>query len=219
MKLPDRMPTSIAALPRNKAGYPVPWFVAKVNGDWDFRIVRQQGVQLAVSHHLCWTCGQPLDAGLDAFLIGPMCAVNHVSAEPPSHLACARWAAIACPFLARPEMVRREHGMPTGHIAPAGVMISRNPGAVAVWAVRRQDWDMFRVGAAHGASSGVLFNIGDAPRRIEWYARGRKATRDEASAALDSGLPLLVEAASVDGPEALHELTRLHQQAIDLLPA
>ena len=107
------MPGRIALLPRNKVGYPVPWFVATINGQPDFRVIRTDGIQIALKRGLCWVCGVPFLRQEDrAFTIGPMCAVNRVSAEPPSHRDCAVYSAMACPFLATPNMVRRDRHKP-----------------------------------------------------------------------------------------------------------
>jgi hypothetical protein len=43
------MPDSIAKLPRDERGYPVPWFVAWVNGKADFRCARAEAFSDAIS--------------------------------------------------------------------------------------------------------------------------------------------------------------------------
>lgn len=218
--LPDSMPIPISMLPLNKVGYPIPWFVHvnPATGEEDFRVIRRDGVALAYNGKLCWVCGQPR-SGMDAFVIGPMCAVNHTSAEPPSHPGCARWSAQACPFLSRPEMVRRERGLEDGYHV-AGNMIPRNPGVALVWYVRAQDWKPFRCGPGR---DDVLFDIGDA-RRVEWLAHGRPATREEVLASLDSGMPILREQLKGEGSkavieEATVELERMYDEALRLVPA
>src|SRR5690242_16765548 len=92
-------------------GYPVPWFVADVDGVPDFRIVDARKFKPALEQRLCWLCGKPLGAYL-AFPIGPMCAVNRVNSEPPSHRECAQWALQACPFLTQKEAGYRSAGLP-----------------------------------------------------------------------------------------------------------
>lgn len=79
------MPPRIARLPRNKVGYPIPWFVAHLDdGTRDFRIAGQEQHIRAMRERLCYVCGGPL-GGFGAFTIGPMCAVNRISSEPPAH--------------------------------------------------------------------------------------------------------------------------------------
>jgi len=204
------MPHRIARLPRNKVGYPVPWFIAWPDGQPDFRLIRPDGIRDAVRDERCWICGQHRGANA-AFVIGPMCAVNRVSAEPPSHRDCAIYAARACPFLTTPTM-RRRPDLPDGVTAPAGQFITRNPGVALVWVTRNHS--PFR--AADG--SGVLFAIG-APQETLWYAHGREATRDEVLASIDSGLPILREAAEAESPAAVEHLERCYREAQELIPA
>src|SRR5262245_39698608 len=87
--LPAR-PPRIKRLPLDARGYPVPWFVAYVDGVPDFRIVDTPKIGVAWNKQRCWICGGQLGRYL-AFAIGPMCAVNRVSSEPPSHLECAMY--------------------------------------------------------------------------------------------------------------------------------
>ena len=203
-------PRRITKLPRDKHGRPVPWFVAWIDGVPDFRVIGEAKIPDAVRFKRCWTCGEPLGANV-AYLIGPMCAVNRVSAEPPSHADCASYAARYCPFLATPRMRRRETGLPEDYADPAGVMISRNPGVALVWATRKVR--PFRVG------DGVLFNIGE-PEWVAWFAEGRAASRAEVLASIESGFPILEAACDKDpDPEASRaELARRYEAALVLVP-
>ena len=69
------MPDRIKRLPISETGYPVPWFVAWLDGKADFRVIGPDKLAQAVKRSLCWTCGQPLGQ-YNAFLIGPMCAIT-----------------------------------------------------------------------------------------------------------------------------------------------
>jgi hypothetical protein len=210
----DKMPGRIALLPRNKVGYPIPWFVAVIDGVADFRVIRPGGIQAALRYKLCWVCGGPFVRQQDrAFTIGPMCAVNRVTAEPPSHKDCAVYSATRCPFLTKPNMVRRERHKPVEAVNPAGIMITRNPGVALVWVTGYRSWTTRSDG-----EGGLLFDIGDAKEAL-WFARGRDATRDEVLAAIDSGLPILREMAQEDGPDALAELEAMHARALEYVPA
>lgn len=203
------IPPRMASLPRNKAGYVVPWFVAYFDGEPDFRVVRENGIGEALKYKKCWLCGQHLGANA-AFVIGPMCAVNRVSAEPPSHRDCATYAARACPFLSNPKMVRREKHLPDVRVHPAGQTILRNPGVALVWVSRT--WKPFRV------DNGLLFDVGD-PIALEWWAHSREATRAEVLASIDSGLPFLAEVAKEEGADAEAELAQQLERAMTLVPA
>jgi hypothetical protein len=199
----------MAALPRDRHGRVVPWFVAFIDGQPDHRIIRPGGVHAAVLLSTCWLCGQQMSA-YKAFVIGPMCAINRVSAEPPSHRDCAEYSARACPFLTRPNMRRRDSGMPESTVNPAGVMIARNPGVTPVWTTKRHDVEQYR--------DGFLFRIGD-PKHVEWLAEGRLATRWEIDQSIDSGLPILQAEAEAEGPRAVAALERMVARARTLLPA
>jgi hypothetical protein len=202
----------IARLPKDKTGRPVPWFVHWENGTPDFRVIGRGKIREAVTGNLCWVCGIPFARQEDrVFLVGPMCAVNRVSSEPPSHQDCAVFSAQHCPFLSVPRMVRRERDM-ENTIRPAGVMLTRNPGAVVAWVTRYRSWNRFT------APGGFLFNIGE-PVRTLWFAEGREATRAEVLASIGSGLPALRETAEAQGPDAVAELERAHQDALSLIPA
>lgn len=209
----EAMPRSMQSRPRNEQGYPVPWFTPHnpETGTWDFRYMGQGKIEESVKHSLCWTCGERLSLPC-AFVLGPMCAVNRTSAEPPSHVECAIYAAKACPFLARPKMER-----PSGHtgIVPqsddnsiAGIALMRNPGVALVWITKHPVYNL----------AIRLFDIGE-PERVKWYAHSRDATREEILESMDSGIPHLMKLAQEEGDEAVAALHRQFDEAKELLPA
>lgn len=219
----EDMPMCIRALPRDARGYPVPWFVPWRKGMPDFRYMEEGKKERALKYGICWICGQQLEPRY-AFVVGPMCAINRTSAEPPSHLICARYAAKACPFLARPKMQRPSGdskivvgddalemmgGRPDVTVSSSmpGIALMRNPGVALVWLTNNAEWRT-RVNLLH---------MGD-PIRTWWYAHGRKATRAEAEESIKTGLPALTELAEQDGPEALAELSRRVEELDALLP-
>ncbi|WP_224741803.1 hypothetical protein [Bradyrhizobium sp. 2S1] len=202
------MADRINRLPISETGFPVPWFVAWLDGKPDFRVIGPDKLVQAVKRSLCWTCGQPLGQ-YKAFPIGPMCAINRTIAEPPSHLECAEYAVRACPFLSNPRMRRNEKDMPAGHQEPAGMMIKRNPGAVCIWVTK--EFRVMRDG------NGAVFRLGD-PTSMTWWAEGRRATRAEVDHSIQTGLPLLRAEAEKEGPEALAMLDRYIARAQRLLP-
>jgi hypothetical protein len=61
---------------------------------------------------------------------------------------------------------------------------------VLVWTTR--DYTVFPDGLG---KNGVLISMGE-PVSVEWYSRGRSATRQEVEESIASGLPALVELAS-----------------------
>jgi hypothetical protein len=197
--LPDR----IKALPVDERGYPVPWFVVWIDGRPEFRAADADKKPLAIRNSLCWVCGQSLGRH-QTFVLGPMCTVNRVSAEPPCHLDCAEFSARACPFLSKPQMVRRENNLPE-NTSCDGEMIRRNPGVVALWTTR--DYRLVSDG-----KGGTLFQVSD-PSSVSWWACGRQATAEEVSASVESGLPLLRQMAQAEGEDAVRQLGRMLQAA------
>jgi len=196
--LPER-PKRMLRLRLDGRGYPIPWFVhVDIDGQPDFRVVRENGIALAHNRHQCWLCGDRLGSFL-TFVIGPMCGINRVSSEPPSHTDCAEYAVRACPFLTRPMAVRNQRDLPEDAGA-AGIMIERNPGVTLLWTCKT--YRPFRVGSDGGGNPGVLFKLGD-PAEVKFYARGRQATREEIDASVTSGLPHLEKMAQLDGPDGV----------------
>lgn len=198
---PEAMPARIAALPTLR-GYPVPWFVDKVNGEYDFRVMDGRKLVRAVKESLCWTCGGKLGK-FKTFILGPMCGINRTISEPPSHQECARYSARHCPFLSMPHMKRREKGMPE-EAQCAGVGLKRNPGAVCLWTIK--SYKPFSDGRG-----GVLFTFPD-PESVEWFAEGRRATRAEVERSIETGLPHLRGACD---QEATPELCADAHKALD----
>jgi hypothetical protein len=211
-------PRRIARLPKDERGYPVPAFVewirdgeaAKTGAPGarpDFRYANFEFRERAWRQGLCWICGDPLGRHR-VYAIGPMCVVNRTTMEPPSHRDCAEFAAKACPFLVRPRMRRLPEA--EGDAAP-GTLIKRNPGCVCLY----ETSEAKRFGDGRG---GWLIRLGE-PERVDWWAEGRTARREEILASLESGLPLLQAEAQKDGGEALEELEAMTGAAIKLLPA
>jgi hypothetical protein len=201
------MPDRIAKLPTDAKGRPVPWFVHwNEDGTPDFRILGSGKVVTAYRDKLCWICGQKLGVHV-SFVVGPMCAVNAISGEPPSHLDCAIYAAQACPFMTTPKMHRRERDLPEGVTFHAD-HIARNPGATLVWTTKS-----YKPVPTH---PGVVFSMG-APVSALWFAEGRSATREEILESINSGLPLLLEQAKKEGPEAVKSVHESYARALALV--
>ncbi|HEY1878473.1 MAG TPA: hypothetical protein VGG68_00925 [Caulobacteraceae bacterium] len=203
------MPDAIRSLPV-QGGFPVPWFVSWRHGVADFRVVDLRKFEQAQRQGLCWVCGRGLGR-IKASLIGPMCAINRITSEPPSHPVCARYAARACPFMSNPRMRRNEKDLPEERIEPPGVHLDHNPGASVIW------MSLFRSRPFEPEGGGTLFDLGT-PHEVEWWIRGREATRDEALEAIARGLPKLEAVARAEGQEAIDALVEATTTAMRLLP-
>lgn len=202
-------PNRMAGLPIDRRGYPVPRFVAwfrdkkEVNegyGDPDFRVIRSGWMMRCITFKVCWLCGGALGKNL-VFVVGPMCIVNRTSGEPPCHLDCAQYAAKACPFMTNPSRPRNDGNLPEeGEFNPNA--LGRNPGATALYITRSYKW----------MNGPKVIRMGE-PDRIEWWARGRTATRAEVEHSIDTGIPLLRKVAEEDGPRAVLELENMVDKA------
>lgn len=206
------LPDNMRELPVSRQGYPVPYFVAKIDGEWDFRVVYPEKRVEAVRKRLCWVCGQNVGRR-KAFVSGPMCTITKTTTEPPCHLTCARYAAVACPFLANPRMRRNAVDLPEGHHNPAGTAIMRNPGVTGV--LITNDYSTFKDG-----KGGWLIRMGE-PEWMEWYAQRRLATRAEVDESIESGMHLLraecdKETDPADAHRELDEYVRRNAQWLPL---
>lgn len=210
--LPER-PDRIKALPIDDRGYPVPFFVSWLDGKPDFRCADVSKWLRCYKERLCWVCGQRLGRHL-CFPIGPMCAVNRTTSEPPCHLECGLYSVAACPFLVRPTAKRRDANLPADSTEPAGVMLHRNPGVTLLWMTR--EYQVFRAGG--DGNDGYLIQLGE-PDDIRCYAQGRKATWAEIMASIDSGMPELRRVAEQESVAAEQALARFYVRAIDSLKA
>lgn len=206
------LPRGMKTRPIDGKGYPVPFFAGQTaDGNYDLRMADQEKFVACVKGNRCWVCGSPLGAHKH-FVIGPMCLVNRLSSEPPSHLDCAIFSATACPHLTRPNAKRREANKPAEAKEPAGKMVRDNPGGCVI--MESRNW---RVKKAPGG--GVLINIGDPVGEVLWYTLGRRASRAEAEALFNRSCGRLRDMTiELDGPEAVAELEPLIERARVYLP-
>jgi hypothetical protein len=163
------LPPHMASLPVFK-GYPVPYFVGLIDGVPDFRLVDPLKLKRCLEFEACWLCGKPLGAHRH-FVIGPMCVVNRITSEPPSHLDCAHFAVEACPHLINPGAKRRSANLPDELRHPAGTMVPDNPGVTVIWESKTYS-------VVNAPDGGELIDIGD-PEAIEWWKDGHRASRAE----------------------------------------
>lgn len=201
------LPARIARLPIDERGYPVPWFVAWIDGKPEFRTMDARKLQTAIEQERCWICGEILGAHM-AFVIGPMCIINRISAEPPSHRDCALFAVQACPFMVMPKMKRREGDLPDD-VFRDEAHLDRNPGVMVIWITRTYEW-------FERPKRGVLFAMGD-PEELHWYCEGRAAARTEVLNSFHGGMPALEAIAREEGPDAVQRISKRYAEAMRLV--
>lgn len=215
------VPQRMQWLPRDVRGYLVPRFVSWLKDGKlcehgtegatpEFRAIDTGFYAYALKNGRCWLCGGKLGAN-HVFTIGPMCSVNRITSEPGSHIDCAHYAVKVCPFMLEPRMRRNDKepvefsGLVTD---PAGLHHDRNPGVMLLWTAGPAQPFKTKGG-------GFLLKL-EEPRSVEWWTKGRLATREEAKAALDAGVEVLAKIAKADN--AMGELERMAKTAEALLP-
>jgi hypothetical protein len=214
------MPRRLKKLKISSQGYPIPWFVPWVNSEPEFRAFDEGKRREAWLCRRCWICGDALGK-LYSFVIGPMCMLNRIGSEPPSHHECAQYAVQACPFLAAPRMRRNEKELLEKVKPAAGIHLNHNPGIAVLWTTTK--YVPFNAGilsamgrvAGQDPGIGVLFRLGN-PVSTEFWREGRRATRAEVLAAIDASLPALRERAEQEG--CTDELMARYETAIQRAP-
>lgn len=177
----ENMPHRIAALPISDNGYPIPYFVAKIDGKHDFRVIDPLKIHRCVRDKLCWICGDKLGK-FKAFSAGPLLTVTRLSGEPPSHTDCAEFAARTCPFMLLPRSKMHTAEIDGTTAIPA--MLTHNPGVTVIWVT--DSYEVIRGGHS------VAFLAGE-PISVHWYAEGQHATRDHAERGIALSLMHAVE--------------------------
>jgi hypothetical protein len=208
----EPLPKLMENLPVDERGFCVPWFVDWIDGRPEFRAMDGRKYVRAIKEKLCWVCGNPLK-GVYCFVAGPMCGINRTSSEPPSNPDCARWSARNCPFLSRPDMVRREDDLVNNQksrdLAP-GMAITRNPGVTMLWFTR--EYEVFP------DDKGRPLILMGRPAGVEWFCQGRPATRDEVEESIDGGIGALEAIARLE-PGGIEDLRRKQEKFKKWLPA
>lgn len=216
------MPDHMAARPVSEKGFPVPYFVAWLtnegklaregDGRPDFRVVDRTKARRCLDLDLCWLCGRPLGKWR-ALVVSPMCLLTGTSPDPDSHTDCSEYAVRACPFLTHPRAARNARGLPEGSTFNANGL-KRNPGVSAIvvhWQRR-----LLRIPQTDRLP---LFRIPEDPRRVTFWAEGRRANRPEVLESIESGLAPVRALAEAESPDAVAAFNWRYQACIRLVEA
>jgi hypothetical protein len=140
------MPARVAARPRDARGYPVPAITPWQDGLPQFALTSLPRTYICAVERRCSICGDPMAPGpVWRVLAGPEAqgivaarAAGHrflnraPTGEAPGHRTCMLYAAVTCPYLARPTARRGQPAEILGLSADRGG--SRGPGgAVAAF--------------------------------------------------------------------------------------
>lgn len=128
------MPAAVAARPRDERGYPVPAITPWEDGAPQFAATGTARSYLCAVERRCSICATPMDpgpvwrvvAGAEADAIeaaqraGQSYLNRAATVEAPGHRTCMLYAAVACPYLARPTARRGEAAQAPGMTAERG---------------------------------------------------------------------------------------------------
>jgi hypothetical protein len=175
-------------------GLPVPFFVAwkRANGlpaiasdedaVPDFRLTDPVKRAASAIRNQCWICGDVLGRH-SVFLGSPLILITRNATEGPMHLECANFSAQVCPFLASGLADKSSNR----EMLKTLQMLEPIPGIAMVY-----HCTSFKTKKLAG---GFYLWIVDEPTQVEWYARGRRATRTEIDGSVRPTLDKLRETA------------------------
>jgi hypothetical protein len=163
---PDQVPipSAIAARPRDERGFPVLAITPWRDGAPDFAVTSPARILVCAVERRCSICGLALGKGpvwrvvsadeAVAMVTHPADFENVASTvEPPGHRLCMLYAAVVCPWLARPNARRRLE------VAVPGARIARGDARGAIG----------EIGGAVVSLETFEFSVGE---RVEFRYRG-----------------------------------------------
>lgn len=157
------MPARIARLPRTANGYPIPYFVAYINGKPDMKILDAHKQLTCIQYRRCGICGESI-GGEVAFISGPIGIANCVVTDPGMHEECAEYAIRVCPFMARPNAKRAaDFTYPEGSAKSPGALEERPD---------RTGIAISRAYAGRNAGDGSVLIKFYPPSRVRWFVDG-----------------------------------------------
>jgi len=193
-------------------GFVVPWFVAWYLDDKQvdertpgakpsFPTVDFGKLVQAHKRNRCWICGNALGSN-KAFVMGPSSAIMATSTEPPSHLSCAGYAVVTCPFITDPNRGYSSEKRPLRASEKViEEMSRRNPGLAVIWVTKT--YEPSRIGGQ------MAFKIIGQPVSIQFWKEKRKATYKEVADAMQ--LAILNEGSRLDAKHMREAAFAVHR--------
>lgn len=102
------IPKFLDHLPVNEKGYPIPYFVAIVDGKPDFRLLDSVKQLACINGKKCGVCGKTIPNTQFYFVSGYFGYLNSISTDPGMHRECAEFSLVACPHMHFKKAERRE---------------------------------------------------------------------------------------------------------------
>lgn len=103
------IPDFLSHLKKDERGYPIPFFVAQIDGKPDFRMLSEYKLLMCVEKKLCGICGKKLHE-YQYFITGKMGLKNGTHSDPPMHRECAEYSMQVCPHLHFEKSDRNDRG-------------------------------------------------------------------------------------------------------------
>lgn len=94
-----QIPKELSHLKIDERGYPIPFFVPKINGKYEFRFADAKKQRLCIEQKLCAICGKKLIDNLYFFITGPVGYQNRVVTDSAMHRICAEYSLEVCPYM------------------------------------------------------------------------------------------------------------------------
>lgn len=106
----QQIPDFLKHLKVDQRGYPIPFFVAYVNGKPDFRMLDPAKYKYCLEQNLCSICGKKHVPKNYFFITGPIGLANGVHSDCPMHRGCAEYSLQICPHLYFEKAKRNDRG-------------------------------------------------------------------------------------------------------------
>lgn len=117
MKQHFTIPPELAHLELDERGYPIPYFVGKIDGKYNFRYQDRKKRDACIRFRWCPICAKRLDTDFSYVITGPHGLKNKVVSDAPMHLLCAEFSMQACPHI-HFEKAERKAELKVDYIAP-----------------------------------------------------------------------------------------------------
>lgn len=103
------IPPELEHLPIDERGYPIPFFVGKINGKINFKYQDRKKMEACIQHRWCPICAKRLDKVFSYVITGPRGLKNRVVSDAPMHRLCAEFTLQACPHIHFQKSERKEN--------------------------------------------------------------------------------------------------------------
>lgn len=117
MKPHFTIPPELSHLEVDERGYPIPYFVGKINGKFNFKYQDRKKRDSCIQFRWCSICGKRLDREFSYVVTGPKGLKNKVVSDAPMHLVCAEFSLLACPHI-HFEKAERKAEVTASYLAP-----------------------------------------------------------------------------------------------------